>query len=261
MFELFKSDQEGPQDVKAFRDALLRFIKEELQKVEGGEGSNIKGLHLFVACRDEEKHIYESAVYIDENGRLKEEIQKIADDFAIDLPENWTLETSFVDTLPVEVMKVPELCVALFIKTRQHLIQKAAQAFIKILNGEAEQTKYIITSGVDKINIGREKNVQGTDGFFRINTISFPGDCDNEANKYISRQHAHISWNTDTGCFMIFADSGGVPPQNKIKIKSLINDTPMKLNSTQIGHVLLEGDQIILGESAVLEFSYSSAEA
>lgn len=261
MFELFKSDQEGPQDVKGFRNALLRFIKEELQIVEGGEGSNIKGLHLFVACRDEEKHIYESAVYIDEHGRLKEEIQKIADDFAIDLPENWILETSFVDILPLEAKKIPKLCIALFIKTRQHIIQKSAKAYIKILNGEAEQTKYTITSGADKINIGREKKVQGNDGFFRVNTIAFPGDLDNEANKYISRQHAHILWNNDAGCFMIFADNGGVPPQNKIKIKSLNNDIPIKLNSTQIGHVLLDGDQIILGESAVLEFSYSSAEA
>ena len=53
---------------------------------------------------------------------------------------------------------------------------------------------------------------------------------------------------------MIFADEGGVPPQNKIKIKSLNNDTPFKLNSIQIGHVLKDGDQIILGESALIEF-------
>lgn len=261
MFEIFNSNPESPQDVKGFREALIRFTKEELQKAEGGEGRNIKGLHLFVSCCDAERHIYESAIYYDEQDRLKEEIQKIADDFALDLPENWTLEISFVDTLPAEARKVSELDIALFIKTRQHLIQKSSKARIRVLNGEAEQDEYIISSGTQKINIGREKNAQGADGFFRINTIAFPGDRDNEANKYVSRQHAHISWSTDTGCFMIFADEGGVPPQNKIKIKSVDNETPMKLNSTQIGHVLREGDQVILGESAVIEFSFLPADA
>lgn len=261
MFKIFSNNQESPQDVKGFREALISFIKKELQKAEGGEGRNIKGLHLFVSANDEERHIYESAIYYDEQEKLKEEIQKIADDFAIDLPENWTLEISFADTLPAGARKVPDLDVSLFIKTRQHLIQKSARACIRVLNGEAEQTEYTIVSGKEKINIGREKNAQGADGFFRINTIAFPGDRNNEANKYVSRQHAHISWITDIGSFMIFADEGGVPPQNKIKIKSIDNETPIKLNSTQIGHILRDGDQVILGESAVIAFSYLPGEA
>jgi hypothetical protein len=261
MFEIFNSKHENTRDVKGLREALIRFVKEELQKSEGGEGRNIKGLHLFVSSNDEERHIYESAVYYDEPDKLREEIQKIADDFAIDMPDNWELEISCVETLPAEARKVPELNAALFVKTRQHLIQRSAKARIRILNGEAEQEEYIISSDADKINIGREKHAQAADGFFRINTIAFPGDRDNEANKYISRQHAHISWITETGSFMIFADEGGIPPHNKIKIKSIDDETPVRLNSTQIGHVLKERDQIILGESAVIEFSYLPSEA
>ena len=254
MFEIFNGDPESSMDVKGSRDAIIRFIKEELQKTEGGEGRNIKGLHLYIACPDEEKHIFEAAVYVEEPDRLKEEIQKIADDFDIELPENWTLEVSFVTTLPGEAKKAKDLHIALFVKTRQNLKQKEASACIKILNGEAEHEEYIINSTSDTVNIGRDKSVKRADGFFRLNTIAFPGDSTNEANKYVSRQHAHISWNSDSGSFMIFADEGGVPPQNKIKIKSLNNDTPFKLNSTQIGHVLKDGDQIILGESALIEF-------
>ena len=59
---------------------------------------------------------------------------------------------------------------------------------------------------------------------------------------------------------MLFADDGGVPPGNKVKVRSAIDDNPIKLNSTHIGHVLRESDQVILGESAVLEFSYLSRE-
>jgi hypothetical protein len=57
---------------------------------------------------------------------------------------------------------------------------------------------------------------------------------------------------------MLYADEGGVPPGNKIKVKALKDDNLVKLHSTQIGHRLAEGDQIIIGDSAALEFSLQS---
>ena len=258
MFEIFNTDAESPQDVKSLRDALLRSIKEELQLVEGGEGKHIRGIQLFITCSENEKHLYESAVYIDEPILFKQEVQRIADDYALDLPEGWTLEVSFVKEFPSEAKKLNEVQAAVFIKTRQQAIQKTGTAYIRVLSGQAEKEEYEITSSSGKITIGREKRAQTNDGFFRINTIAFPGDCGNDCNKYISRQHAHIEWNNDAGCFILFADEGGVPPGNKVKIKSLDDDNPIKLNSTHIGHRLREGDQIILGETAVIEFSTSA---
>jgi hypothetical protein len=260
MFDLFKrNENRGPKDVKGLRDSLLRFIKEELQKAEGGEGRHIKGINLFIASNAGEKHIYEAAVYLEEKERFKEEIQKIADDFALDMPINWEMQISFDDTFPPEAIKIKDLDAAIFIRTKDHVIQKSGAAFIRILNGEAEQIEYQITSAGGKINIGREKKALVEDGFFRLNHIAFPGDSANECNKFISRQHAHIEWNNDNGCFMLFADDGGIPPGNKIKIRSVTNKNLIKLNSTHIGHRLEEGDQVILGESAVLEFSYLPA--
>ncbi|HLL96228.1 MAG TPA: hypothetical protein VK404_14705, partial [Spirosoma sp.] len=88
----------------------------------------------------------------------------------------------------------------------------------------------------------------------------FPATSAQEANRYVSRQHAHIEWNGEAGCFMLFADEGGVPPRNKVKIRSTGADLPIKLHSTQVGHPLQEADQIVLGESAVLEFSYIASQ-
>jgi pSer/pThr/pTyr-binding forkhead associated (FHA) protein len=259
MFKLFNKDTDSrPQDVKGLRDALFHFIKEELQRVEGGEGRHIKGICLFIACSDEEKYLYESAVCLEDPERFKAEVQKIADDFAIDLPDNWTMETSFVDTLPPECIKSSELAAGLFIKTRQHSIKKSNIAYVRVLGGEAEKEVYEITPESGKITIGREKKAQTDDGFFRLNAIAFPGDSSNECNKYISRQHAHIEWNSDAEGFMLYADEGGVPPRNKIKIKAATDDNTIKLNSTHIGHLLREGDQIVLGESAVLEFQFTA---
>ena len=159
--------------------------------------------------------------------------------------------------MPAEAIKVSNLNAALFIKTSKQVIHQSATAYIKILNGAAEKETYTITSESGRINIGREKKVQSGDGFFRINAIAFPADVSNDANKYISRQHAHIEWNAEAGSFLLFADEGGVPPRNKIKVRQRNSDTVIKLHSTNSGHALEEGDQVVLGESAVVEFSYS----
>jgi pSer/pThr/pTyr-binding forkhead associated (FHA) protein len=259
MMDFFKQPTDDkPQDVKAIRDTLLQFIKDRLRKVEGGEGFNIKGLHLFIACAEEDRHVYEAALYLEETDRFKEDVQRIADDFAIELPQNWALEITFVDSVPTEAIKIPDTDAALFIQTRSQVIQKEATAYIRVLNGEAEKEVYTIHSKDGIVNIGREKKAQSPDGFFRINQIAFPSDSQHESNKYISRQHAHIQFDNDTGHFLLFADEGGVPPRNKVKVRSLQDSTPVKIYSPSIGHVLQEGDQIMLGESAIVEFSYTN---
>jgi hypothetical protein len=257
MFDLFKKNEDkSPQDVKMLRNNLLRFIKEELQKSEGGEGRHIKGIHLFFSADGSEKRLYEGAVYAEEKDRFKEEVQKIADDFALDLPDAWTMEISFDKEFPPEAIKINALPAAVFIRTKDHALQRSGVAYIRILNGEAEQPEYQLSSDKGKYNIGREAKVQVAHGFFRLNQIAFPGNSANDSNKFISRQHAHIEWSDDNECFFIYADEGGIPPGNKIKIKAVGNENLIKLHSTQIGHKLAEGDQVILGESAVIEFSY-----
>jgi len=184
-------------------------------------------------------------------------VQKIADDFSIELPQNWTMEIVFADSLPAEAVKLPDLDAALFIQTRKRTLIKSATAYIRVLNGEAEKEEYIITSTSGKVTIGREKKVQTPDGFFRENAIAFPAGSNHEGNKFVSRQHAHIEWDNDSGSFLLFADEGGIPPRNKVKLRTEKGELE-KLQTMEIGHQLREGDQIILGDSAVLEFSYSS---
>ena len=259
MFNLFnKNTPEKPQDVKAIREAFLVFIKQELQKMEGGEGKHIKGFQLFICCEPAEEFMYESAVFSAEEGRFKNEVQRIADDFAIDLPETWTMETVFVEELPERGIKMEQLNAALHVKLPEHAsITKSGTAYIKVLTGEAEQSTYTIKSEDGRLNIGRGRKAQDSDGFFRSNDIAFPDESSNECNKYISRQHAHIEWNNEAESFMLFADDGGVPPRNKVKIRSKADHNPVKLTFTELGFALNEGDQIILGESAVLEFTYN----
>ena len=94
--------------------------------------------------------------------------------------------------------------------------------------------------------------------FIAKTQLHFRTAANNKSNKSISRQHAHIEWDEDMSAFFLYADEGGVPPSNKIKVKSK-NGEEKRLLTTEIGHHLLNGDQIILGESALLEFNYGDA--
>jgi len=258
IFNFFnKNTPEKPQDVKALREAILLFLRQELQKMEGGEGSNINGFELYIACAPADRFLYDSAVFFEDESRFKNEVQRIADDFAIDLPEKWAMTVLFVEELPEQGIKMNGLEVALRITRKEiPVVQKLSTAYIRILNGEAEQALYTIRAEDGRINMGRDKKTQDGDGFVRENNIAFPDSSTSTGNKYISRQHAHIDWDQELYAFVLFADDGGIPPRNKVKVKSLAEHNTVKLNFTEFGHTLLEGDQIILGESAVLEFSY-----
>ena len=258
MFDLFKQKEDpAAPDVKSLRQNLLLFIKEQLRKWEGGEGTNVKGMQLFLAPSADDRHFYEAAVFLDAENKFKnDEVQRIADDYAIDLPPEWTLDLLFVESLPPEAVKAKDLPVALHVSTKkQPVLTTLTTAFIKIINGEAEKEIYVLTDKGGKVCIGREKRVQTDEGFLRENTIAFPSTSQNSSNKYISRQHAHIEWNREVGGFFLYADDGGIPPKNKIKIQTGNGDV-IRLGSTQVGHHLQEGDQVVLGESALIQFSY-----
>src|SRR5215204_1091964 len=187
-----KNDRQ-PLDVKVIRNKLLLFIKEQLQRREGGEGSNIRGMELYLACTPEERDVYESTVYFHEPDRFKnEELQKIADDYAIALPHEWKLNLVFVDELPGEAMQSKELPVALHIGTKkQPTLNNPTTAYLKVLSGEAEHDDYTISAGTDRVHIGRDKEVKTAEGFFRMKTIAFLVKSPSDPNRYISRQHAH----------------------------------------------------------------------
>ena len=255
MFSFLKS---RPTDVKGIRAGIVQFIKEQLQKTEGGEGFGIKGLSVYITCSPKDMHLYEAAIFINEENKFKnEEVQKIADDYAIALPENWTLEIVFATNPPAEAVKAENVAAALLIITNKRPVKVAVvqstKALIKVLNGEAEKGEYRIEAISGIINIGREAKTTTAEGFLRENQIAFSGKTNNESNRSVSRQHAHLQWDAGARSFFIYADEGGIPPFNKTKVKSKEGHS-VKLQTTQIGYRLQQGDQVIIGESAVLEF-------
>jgi hypothetical protein len=254
MFKLFK---DPGTDVKKIRHTLLQFIKEKLQKAEGGEGADINGIHLYINCDSPERYLYESAVYASSPDKFRDEIQKVADDYAILLRSSWQCEVAFTNIFPENSYLAPEINTALFISTgKASTAVKRSRAFIRILSGAAEKELYVLTPSKEKINIGREAQAQLSGGFVRKNVIAFTATGSMDTNRSVSRQHGHIEWEPSSGAFLVFADEGGIPPHNKMKIRTA-EGISIKMHAIEVGHRLQEGDQVILGDSAVLEFTYS----
>lgn len=260
MFDFFKNKKDNKDlDAKGLRELILSFVKEELQRLDGGEGKDIAALQLYINPDQESRFLYETAVYFLEPEILKNEIQRIADNYALALPLNWTLEVLFVAEQPAGAILGNGITAGIIFKRAvKGTVNKttAVEAQVNILKGYAEQASYVLNAGTARINIGREKNIQADDGSFRINTIAFPENAAYESNKYISRQHAHIEWDENAAQFKLYADEGGVPPGNKTKIRWAGDESVQKLNSTHIGYPLSNGDQVILGDVAVLEFIF-----
>ncbi|CAM4384276.1 hypothetical protein SAMN06265348_11453 [Pedobacter westerhofensis] len=266
MFDFFKRNTK--LDAKGIRDAILQFIKEELQQLDGGEGSALQSVSLFVSPNEEEKFLYEAALYNGNTEKLREDVQRIADNFALDLPADWQLALQFEDELPSGTLRSNEIKARLKLTMSAPAevtqpagasvtgIGAAVKVSLKVLKGKAEQDEYILKPEAGKrINIGREAIIQANDGSLRINHIAFPEDPAYESNKYISRQHAHIEWDVPSASFKLYADEGGVPPGNKTKIRTAHDESINKLNSTAVGYPLKDRDQIILGDAAILEFT------
>jgi hypothetical protein len=284
MFDFFKKNNK--LDAKGLRDAVLQFIKEELQQLDGGEGSSLRTISVFVAAPEEEKFLYEAALYNGDTARLREDIQRIADNFALDLPRDWQLTLHFEAELPAGTLRANDLKAGLKLlmtppapvtgytadgsasgSTGSNVsgagnaakgISQIATPILKVLKGKAELDEYILHPVEHRrLNIGREALIQANDGSMRINHIAFPEDPAFESNKYISRQHAHIEWDRDSAAFKLYADEGGVPPGNKTKIRNAGDESVNKLNSTLVGYTLKDNDQIILGDAAILQYTVS----
>ncbi len=117
-----------------------------------------------------------------------------------------------------------------------------------VVRGTANKQEILLTKA--RTNIGRPVEVQREDGPSRLNDLAFPAD--NEINRSVSREHAHVLFHKRTGEYRIYNDrwyKGGAA----CGIWIMRDGLSQEVHRTARGARLEPGDEIHLGQ-ALLRF-------
>ena len=117
-----------------------------------------------------------------------------------------------------------------------------------VLQGTANEPELVLSK--PRTNIGRTAEVYHASGPSRRNDLAFTED--NEINRTVSREHAHIAYSPKTGSYRLFNDRYYKGDGN-CGLWIVRDGLSQPVHRTPRGTVLKSGDEIHLG-TAVLQF-------
>lgn len=164
----------------------------------------------------------------------------------------------YADNLRIEIHTSPKLPARgeawLSVDTRLENSAAAGRAKTEgpgrliVLQGAANESELVISKA--RTNIGRTAEVFHAAGPSRKNDLAFTED--NEINRTVSREHAHIQYSQKTGTYRLFNDRYYKGDAN-CGLWIVRDGLSQPVHRTPRGTVLRSGDEIHLG-TAVLQF-------
>ena len=165
----------------------------------------------------------------------------------------------FPEDLQVQIHTTPELPSAaeswITVETESRPAEKRASplrtrkpAKLIILTGVANQEEFTLEKA--RTNIGRTTEVFRSAGPSRRNDLAFTGE--NEANRTVSREHAHILYSPKTGEYRLFNDRW-YKDQAQCGIWIVRDGLSQPVHRSTRGFLLKTADEIHLG-SVILRF-------
>ena len=120
-------------------------------------------------------------------------------------------------------------------------------AIISVVQGQTNQATYSLDTP-RRVNVGRQESVSDKQGILkRRNHIAFLDD-NNEINRSVGREHAHLNFDSATGEWRLFAESQ-TANTNIVRETGTVRVLPRSRRGERLQH----GDEIICGR-AVLQF-------
>lgn len=249
------------------RNEICRFILKSLKPYIDEKESIGTGLKLYVLCKTtEELEITRVALFEELPSKFKNDIlqKELADNY-IRLSSDWTFEFLIVqDTLPA--CRFSEGNFGLDILKNQSALKDTAKAYLAsiiVLDGQASQQTYVLNPDHKiEFRIGRGYRPRLNSGRTRINDIVFLEKDDTQYDETkgdkslsVSRNHATIKFDKSTKKYFLYVDEGGLPQShNRTKILKE-NNTTLKLQVLGMPYELMFGDEIELGDGALIAFS------
>jgi len=135
-------------------------------------------------------------------------------------------------------------------ETRAQGVQARKAARLVVLQGAANQAEIGVTKA--RTNIGRTMDVYRVDGPSRRNDLAFSED--NEINRTVSREHAHILLSKKTGEYRLFNDrwrKPGTKSDTGCGVWIIRDGISQPVHHNARGTVLKPGDEIHLGRAVI----------
>ena len=225
-------------------------IKLIIAKITGTMGGNAKlaDKELLVLTNDAlEMERYKSADFTEE---LKRQLaNSIGDSFC-------KIRTGGTDGYP-EASKLKDGFYIVIRKVNSANEAMVGKAVLQALEGSGSLTQpEIVLEGEGKYNIGVGKRTRLDNGRLRTNHIAISDNQDDpqyENNKYISRDHAHITYTSEEG-WRLHVELNGTRMRNK-RTRILRNGEIIDMLNPVMPQKLMDGDIIELSKCVLLSFN------
>lgn len=245
------------------RDKVLRFIVEKLRIYQNEPDTAPIGVRLcIVSAGPEDEELYRVALWANQAGRFRHELDRLLADNYIQLPDDWRFEYAFFsDELPAGC-SYRDANLGLIVLDDSKPDGPPRLARIVALAGQTEQAEYPLDpTRKTTFCIGRGRTAQAPSGRIRTNDIVILNEDDpgfdpqrGGGNGAVSRSHATIRYDGVQRRYSLLVDAGGLPASgNKTKLIHS-DDQVERADIPGMGYPLEDGDQIELGGGVTLLF-------
>ena len=174
---------------------------------------------------------------------LEHEIQASLRADGVRFPERLRVEADIGTGLPMP--NEPWLTVSVGSQDEAAGSKKAARLVVQ--HGRSNAPELSIEK--PRVHIGREVDVYRNGGMHRRNDLAFVEDC--EENQSVSREHAHIDYDTTTGEYRLFNDRWYARGSD-CATRIVRNGVSIEVHRDTRGTRLESGDEIHLGRAIVI---------
>ena len=247
---------EIPNNSVQLCDKLIMKMVEAL-KPERYSGKEIKNIVLFVKDTGNDLAIASVLESPDFEEKLKLAFENASIQEAVNA--NWSFK---MDSPPTDVATL-SLGTGIYLEYSRTKKQQQRKARITAIRGVLESSSYILDSAVaSRFNIGRGANPVLDTGMYHKNQIVIKevedaSETDEieelNLNKYVSRAHAGIFYNSQNNFVLKVLDGGCFISNNRTRIFRE-DVSPIDALNKSVEYELRHNDQIELGKNVILHF-------
>jgi hypothetical protein len=238
------SKQDEPPELAEIRLAVLDRIREKSYRSGGRKVFPFDLLRVEMRGVEEGRRDVFAGRFFRQY--IEQEVRNALRDGGCRFPDNLR-----VDIQPVAGMPKPGEAWLTVEAGSQERVEAAAKAIGKLIVHTGEANVAEVRLDKARINIGRVIDVYRAEGLFRRNDLAF--EADNEINRSVSREHAHIRYDRAAGEYRLFNDRWYERGSAADCGTWIVRDgMSQEVHRTARGTKLEPGDEIRFGQAVVM---------